>query len=207
MIAGIGNHPAYQVYVPLAWGVSGAPGSTTTPTVLLTSRGEPMAQAASVRQEVRRLAPGVPVFEVFTMDEVLNRFYFAQRLWGQMFSVIAGLALLIAGVGAYGVTAYSMSQRTREMGIRIALGAHHGNLLALVVRQGLFLATVGIGVGLLGAVPLAHVMRSLLHDMSPFDPGVFASVVLLLLTVGWLASYLPARRVSAVDPITALRAE
>ena len=206
-IAGVGSQPTHQLYVPLARGLVSTSRVTATPTLVLSTLSEPTVLAGSVRQELRRLAPGVPMFDVLTMDEVLNRFYFAQRLWSQMFSVIAGLALLIAGVGAYGVTAYSMSQRTREMGIRIALGAHQGNLLTYVVYQGLLLTAVGIGVGLLGAVPLAHTMRSLLHGMGPLDPSVFAFVVVLLLTVGWLASYLPARRVSSLDPITALRAE
>ncbi len=207
MIAGAGSYPEHQVYVPMAQASAQLESPPRTPTLALKSRGEPTALTAAVRHELARLAPGVPMFQVLTMDEQLTQFYFAQRLWSQMFSAIATLALLIAAVGAYGVTAYSVSRRTREMGIRVALGASRFRLLALVVRQGLLLTAVGVGLGLLGALPLAGAMQRLLHDMSAFDPAVFAAVAGMLLTVGFLASYLPARRAAGVDPIVTLREE
>lgn len=206
MIAGLDMHPPRRIYVPLTTAaVAGAEGPPRIPSMVLRSRGEPTALAAAARRELRRVDPGVAIFDVLTMDEVLTRFYFAQHLWGQMFSVLAALALAIAVVGAYGVTAYSVSLRTREMGIRLAMGATPAKLLAQVERQGLTLAAAGVAVGLLAAVPLARAMQSLLHDMQAIDAGVFTTVAVALLAVGILASFGPARRAAGVDPIVALR--
>lgn len=209
MIAGINTFPRYRIYVPLA-GTSAAASFEVPPRVpslVVKSRGEPAALVPAVRRTLRELDRGVPLFEVLTMREVLTQFYFAQHVWGRMFSAIALLALAIAAVGVYGVTTYSVSRRTREMGIRIAMGASPLDLLALVVRQGLALAAVGVVLGLAGAVPLARAMQSLLHDMTAIDPGVFTMVMGTLLGVGFVASYLPARRAASSDPIVALRDE
>ena len=211
MIAGLDMFPEHQVYVPMAGEVMGAAARMDNPPrmpfLVLRSRGDATALSAVARSEIRAADPGVSTFEVMSMDEVLKMFYFAQHIWGHMFSLIALLALVIAMVGAYGVTAYTVSQRTREMGVRIAMGASPMKLIVLVVRQGLAMAAIGVALGLMGAVPLAGAMESLLHDMKAVDPGVFTSVTLVLLAVGLLASYLPARRAARVDPITALRNE
>ncbi len=209
MIAGFQSDPRHRVYVPIAGTASSASfdAPPRIPSLVLRSRVEPATLVPAVRRTLRELDPNVPLFEVLAMEEVLTRFYFAQHVWGQMFSAIALLALVIAAVGVYGVTAYSVSRRTREMGIRIAMGASPAQLLALVVRQGLVLAAVGVVLGLVGAVPLAQAMESLLHDMTAIDPGVFAAVMGTLLLVGFVASYLPARRAASSDPIVALRNE
>lgn len=207
MIAGLNTLPPYQLYTS----IGGVPGARPylqgprIPSVVLKSQGDPANLIAAVRGMLRQLDPSVPIFKVSTMGEVLTQFYFAQHIWSRMFSAIAALALLIAAVGVYGVTAYSVSQRSREMGVRIALGAGPTWLLMLVVRQGTFLAVVGVTLGLIGAVPLALGMQSFLHDMSAVDPMVFTGVAAGLLMMGMLASYVPARRAARVDPIVVLR--
>ena len=124
-----------------------------------------------------------------------------------LFSAFAGLALLLASVGIYGVLAYSVSQRTREIGIRIALGATGGNVARLVLRQGLLLASVGVVIGAVAAFALTRWMESLIYGVSPTDPVTFTSVALLLVGIALLASYVPARRAVRVDPMQSLRAE
>ncbi len=124
-----------------------------------------------------------------------------------MFSIFGACALFLAAVGVYGVLSFSVSQRTQEMGVRIALGANHANVLALVVMQGLKLAAVGVAVGLVGAFGITRVIQSMLYNVTATDPVSFAGVSVFLALVGVLASYLPARRATSVDPIVALRNE
>jgi putative ABC transport system permease protein len=124
-----------------------------------------------------------------------------------LFSAFAGLALLLASVGIYGVLAYSVSQRTREIGIRIALGATGGDVARLVLRQGLLLASAGVVIGAGAAFALTRWMESLIYGVSPTDPVTFTSVALLLVGIALLASYVPARRAVRVDPMQSLRAE
>lgn len=209
MVPGLGGAPRHRLYLPLAGTASPSPVDATprTPALVLASRVAPAALIPAVGRELRAVDPAVPLFEVLAMEELLDRFYFAHQVWSRTFSAMALLALVIAAVGVYGVTSYSVSQRVREMGIRIALGASPRRLLALVVRQGLVLAAVGVGLGLAAAVPLARAMQMLLYDMRAVDPGVFTTVVAVLLGVGFLASYGPARRAASADPIVALRDE
>ncbi len=209
MLPGMGGAPRHRLYLPLAGTVSptSADGTPRAPALVLASRVAPAALIPAVRRELRAVDPAVPLFEVLPMEEVLDRFYFAHQTWSRTFSAMALLALAIAAVGVYGVTSYSVSRRTREMGIRIALGADSWRLLTLVVRQGLVLAVVGVGLGLAAAVPLAGAMEALLYDMRGVDPGVFTTVAGVLLGVGFLASYGPARRAASADPIVALRDE
>ena len=121
--------------------------------------------------------------------------------------VFAGVALTLAAVGIYGVISYGVSQRTRELGVRMALGAGQGEVLAMVLRQGMALALIGTGLGVAAALALSGSMRSLLYGVGATDPATFAAVCVVLLLVAALASYLPARRASRVDPAAALRAE
>jgi ABC-type antimicrobial peptide transport system permease subunit len=209
MIPGFDRSPRHRIYLPLA-GTATASAFDAPPQtagLVVRTRGEPLALASEVRQALRGLDASVPLFEVRTMEEVIDRYFFVQQFWSRAFSAIAFLALIIAAVGVYGVTTYSVSRRMREMGIRIAMGASPGRLLGLVLRQGLVLTTLGVGLGLVVAVPLAQAMEALLHDMPALDPSVFGSVVAVLFVVGLLASWLPARRAATADPIVALRDE
>jgi putative ABC transport system permease protein len=119
----------------------------------------------------------------------------------------AALAFVLASVGIYGVVSYSVAQRTREIGIRVALGAHRRDVLGLVLKEALHLTALGVGLGLLGAFAATRVLRSLLFEVKPTDPATFISLSLLLTLVALLASYIPARRATKVDPLVALRYE
>jgi ABC-type antimicrobial peptide transport system permease subunit len=129
------------------------------------------------------------------------------RLYALLLSLFAGIALLLAAVGIYSVLAYSVAQRTQEFGIRLALGAQGGDVLKLVIRQGLKLALLGIGIGLAGALALTRLLKTLLFNVSATDPATFALIALLLLAVALVACWLPARRATQVDPLAALRVE
>src|SRR4029434_11191341 len=129
------------------------------------------------------------------------------RLYALLLSLFAGIALLLAAVGIYSVIAYSVAQRTPEFGIRRALGAQSGDVLKLVIRQGLQLALLGIGIGLASALALTRLLKTLLFNVSATDPLTFAVIAMLLLLVAALACWLPARRATKVDPLVALRCE
>ncbi len=133
--------------------------------------------------------------------------FWQYRLFGYMFGIFGAAALFLAAVGVYGVLSFSVSQRTQEMGVRIALGAKGSDVLGLVVRQGLTLAAIGVVLGLVGAFGITRVIQSLLYNVTATDPISFGGVALFLALIATLASYLPARRATNVDPIVALRNE
>ena len=191
-----------QMYVPYAQD-SGWGGVS----LVLRTNGEPTAMTAAVRNEIRALDKGIPVFNVKTMNDVLLTSVGPRRTPMLLLSAFAGVALLLAMIGIYGVTAYYVTQRTQEIGIRMALGAQMSDVMKLVLRGGMALALIGIGVGLAGAFALTRLMTSLLFAVEPTDGVTFASVSLCLLVTASIACYLPARRATKVDPLVALRYE
>ncbi|MEX2179665.1 MAG: ABC transporter permease [Gemmatimonadaceae bacterium] len=175
--------------------------------LVVRAEGDPVLLASAVRSAITAADPTLPVFETMSMEEVRRMGFWAQRLFGWMFSMFGIIALLLASVGVYGVISYGVSQRTQEFGVRLALGAQAGDVIRLVVRNGALLALTGIGIGLAGALAVTRVIQRLLFDVSPVDPLSFISVTLFLAAVALLASYVPARRATRVDPLTALRHE
>jgi putative ABC transport system permease protein len=169
--------------------------------------GDPLALAGAVRKTVWDVDRDQPVSNVRTMEDVLAESLARQRFSTLLLGVFAGVALLLAAVGIYGVMSYSMAQRTREIGIRMALGAQKRDVLKLAVGQGVKLVAIGVGIGLVGALALTRVMTSLLYGVSATDPVTLVTISLVLVAVALLASYIPARRASKVDPLIALRYE
>jgi putative ABC transport system permease protein len=169
--------------------------------------GDPASITAAVREQIRQSDPSLPVFQVRTMEEVRQLSFWQFRLFGWMFGIFGAVALALASIGVYGVLSYSVSQRTQEIGVRVALGADRSHVLRLVVLQGLKLAAIGIFVGLAAAAGVTRFISTLLYNVTPTDPLSFAVVAVFLTAIAFLASYVPARRATAVDPIVALRNE
>jgi predicted permease len=167
----------------------------------------PTALAASLRTAMREIAPQLPIRNVQTMDDLFTSSISTQRLSVVLLGTFAALALLLAAVGLYGVLNYTVSQRTREIGVRMALGATQISVVALILRHGLKLALLGLGIGLAASLGLTQVLKHLLFETSPLDPITFAAVALVLTAIGVLACWIPVRRATAVHPSTALRAE
>jgi predicted permease len=173
--------------------------------LILRTNREPSSMASAARNEVAALDKGVPVYQIATMDQLLSRSVASERFDLFLLALFAALALGLAAVGIYGVLAFSISRRTHEIGIRLALGAHRGDILRLVVRQGMMPVFSGIALGIAGALGLTRLMASMLFGVRATDPATFIAVAVLLATVAMMACYVPARRATRVDPIVALR--
>jgi predicted lysophospholipase L1 biosynthesis ABC-type transport system permease subunit len=169
--------------------------------------GDPALISAPAREAIRASDPRMAVFQAATMTEVRQRGYWQYFLFGWMFSLFGGVALLLASIGVYGVLSYSVAQRTQEIGVRVALGASRMDVLRLVVMQGVKLALIGVAIGVVGSFFVTPVIGSQLVNVSPTDPLSFIGVSIFLTAIAFIASYLPARRATAVDPLVALRAE
>jgi hypothetical protein len=174
-------------------------------TLVVRSGRSPRAIADRVQAEIALAGPELPVTAVRTMPEILAEAVGQDRLNTLLLGVLAAVALLLAAVGIHGVMAYTVGRRVHEIGVRMALGARATVVFAAVIGQGLRLSLLGAGLGLAGAFGLSRVLGSLLHEVSATDPWTFAGVTSLLVGVGALASFLPARRAAGVDPLVALR--
>jgi len=176
-------------------------------TLVLRTSVDPVSLVSAVRKQVSDLDKNLPVFGVQTMDDVLSAEVASQRFNAGALAGFAGLAVLLAGVGIYGVMAYAVSQRTREMGVRMALGAGQGNVLRMILNQGLRLAAMGVVLGLAASFGLTRLMSGLLFGVKPSDPETFVFVTAALLMVALAACWIPAWRATRVDPVIALRYE
>jgi putative ABC transport system permease protein len=168
---------------------------------------EPVTLAAAIRQQVAAMDKDQPVFDVRTMREVRAISLALYSFSSVMLSVFGGVALLLAAIGIYGVMFYAVTQRTQEIGIRMALGARAMDVVKLIVKNGMSLALIGVAVGLAGAYASTRLLASLLVDVTPTDAATFTIVTVMLLLIALLACYLPARRATKVDPLVALRYE
>ena len=176
-------------------------------TLVVKAQADPNRLVAPVRQAIRSLDPNLPVADIRTMDDVVAATMSAPRFTGMLLGVFAGLALILSAIGIYGVLSYVVSRRTREIGIRVAIGAGRGQVLKLVLGSGVALALVGIAIGLAAAAMFSKAMSTLLHDVKPLDPPTFIAVALSLTAVAIAASLVPAWRATRVDPVRALKAE
>jgi putative ABC transport system permease protein len=175
--------------------------------LVISTNVEPLSLAATVRKAVWEVDKDQPVSNIRTMADILSESVARQRFSMLLLGTFAAVALILAAVGIYGVMSYSVAQRTREIGLRMALGAQRSDVLKLVVGQGLKLVLIGVACGLVAAFILTRVMSSLLFGVSATDPATFITISLLLVSVAVLASYIPARRATKVDPMVALRYE
>jgi putative ABC transport system permease protein len=175
--------------------------------LVVRTSGEPLAAQAALRQMAARIDPQEPLNHVMTMSDIVERATSQNEMQTLLLGSLAILALTMACVGIYGVMAYLVSQRTNEIGIRLALGANRGSVLSLVLGQGMKPVLIGVAVGLAAACALTQLTSALLFGVSPFDPSTFGTVSTLLTVVALLACYVPARRATKVDPMIALRHE
>jgi putative ABC transport system permease protein len=175
--------------------------------VVVRSAGNPLDLVPAVRSQVQRLDKNLPVSDVATMEQLMSQDIQSQRFNTVLLGIFAGLALVLAAVGVYGVMNYNVTEHTHEIGIRMALGAQTRDVLNLVLWRGMVLAAIGIAMGLTGALALTGLLASLLYGVRPTDPATFTVVSLGLIVVALAACYIPATRATKVDPINSLRYE
>jgi putative ABC transport system permease protein len=198
---GLTQDTPMQVYVPIAQN------PVRSVAAVVRTAASPTAITPALEQVVHDLDRDLPVYSIRTMDQILETSIAQQRMSMVVFAVFAGVALVLASIGLYGVVAHGVTERTHEIGVRMALGAERHHVLTLVVRQGLSMAVAGTAVGVLAAAGLSRLIESLLFQVKPTDPMTFGLVVAMLLGVAALACYIPAWRATRVDPTQALRAE
>jgi putative ABC transport system permease protein len=195
--------PDPVVYIPHAANTQQNPGIT----LLVRTRTDPAQITAILREEIRALDPDIPLFNIRTMDQNLERQRWPFRVFGSMFAIFAVIALVLSAVGLYAITAYSVTQRTQEIGVRMALGAQAKQVWWLIARRAFVQLAIGLAIGMPGAFGVGRVLQSLLVQTSPSDPTTLISIAMLLIAVAVSACYWPARRATRLDPLAALRYE
>jgi putative ABC transport system permease protein len=176
-------------------------------TLVVRTKRDPTSMLSTLRDEMQNVNKAVPISSVQALSETIGDQLAVDRLIAVLLSIFGGAALLLAAIGIYGVMGYAVAQRTREIGIRVALGAERSDIMTLIVRRGLTLTLIGAGIGLALAVALTRALKTLLFGVSATDPFTFGTIVTLLVAVALLACYFPARKATKVDPIEALRNE
>jgi putative ABC transport system permease protein len=174
---------------------------------VIRTRSNPLEVAPAVRRAVWAVDKNQPVFDTRSMEDVVAETFAQPRVMASLTGTFASAALLVAAFGVYGLLSYVVSQRTRDIGIRRALGAQPSDTMRLVLRQGLTLTAIGIVLGLTGAAAVTRYLQGMLFGVTPLDPSTFVAVSLMFLLVATVASYVPARRATKVDPLVALRCE
>jgi predicted permease len=195
----VGEEPRPYVYFALRQGYS------SYARLVARTTGDPATVVQNLRQEMLSMDPDLIFLEADTMRSMIQVSLLPVRMGAVLVGVFGLLGMMLAAVGLYGVIAYSVSRRTHEIGLRIALGAETSHVLTMIIKQGMVVALVGVALGLAGAAAVSRVLSSVLYEISPFDPLSFSAAALLLLGVAMLANYIPARRAARVDPVIALR--
>jgi putative ABC transport system permease protein len=187
-----------EVYLPGFW---------ERTNLIVRGAQSPAALTSMIREQVRRLSPAMPLATIRTMHEVRGQAIASPRFYLLLLSVFSAIALVLAVLGVYGLVSYAVSQSRRDIGIRMAIGARETDVVRLFLGEGLALTAMGLSLGLAGAFAATRVVASLLYGVTPTDAGTFVAMTMVMGTVALLASYVPARRSAAVDPLTALRHE
>jgi predicted permease len=199
----IGPH----MYVPVSQHIARPWPPIQTMQVALRTVADPAQTASAIRQAMHSVDPDLPVAKVATLTELVDRSLTQPRFAMLLLSAFGTLALLLASIGMYGVISYSVTQRTQEIGVRMALGAARSSVFRMILSQGMRLAGAGIAIGLIGALAVTRAMSSFLYGVQPADPLTFSAVSVLLIAVALIACYLPARHATSVSPVIALRHE
>jgi ABC-type antimicrobial peptide transport system permease subunit len=176
-------------------------------TLVVRAQLDPAGLTSAIRTAVQAVDPTQAVSQIRTMSDMVSASLAPRRFVVTLLGVFAGMALLMAVLGLYGIISYAVMQRTQEIGIRLALGAQRGEILGMVIGQGMLLAGAGAGIGLVASIAISRLLRNQLFHVGPFDPLTFAATALVLLGAALAACYIPARRATRVDPIHALRYE
>jgi putative ABC transport system permease protein len=206
VVGNISQRPADPEQDPAAW-LPLAQNPDNFASAVVRVKGDPAAYVRAAEDAVLAVRPDIPIYFADPLTRIAHKTLWRQRMFGGLFASFAAIALFLAAIGIYGVMSYSVTQRTQEIGVRMALGAQAGEVIGMMLRQGLRLVVLGLAVGFVGAWFAAMTVSGLLHGIAPHDPPTFALVPLLLALVALLACYLPARRATRIDPLVALRAE
>jgi len=175
--------------------------------LVVRGQGEPATLTAIVREQMRAIEPDLPLFDILTLDQMLANIRFSFRVFGSMFAIFAVIALVLSAVGLYAVTAYSVAQRTQEIGVRMALGAQSQQVMWLVLQRSFLQLAVGLPIGIAGAFAVGRLMQSVLAQTSGRDPLTIAAIATAMSLVSLAACFWPARRATRLDPVAALRNE